>query len=567
MEEGSKGLTGLFSTMKDDIGAALTTLGEDLIESLRLKDVVKSVSATAQAITEGFKGLPPEIRTLISALSALTGTVLAGNVAWLLLGPAIVGTAQAIVAGVMAIVKVVALLQVAALAAAAPNMFLVAALGSGLVIFAAAAVAIGALGYGIYRLSDAILNNTDEWDRYNAAIAESRSLSSRFVQAFEYQTQKILEAAELTPEPLRKSFLEEQLEAAEKDLQGHKSAAEEAKRQVEEYDSLLNRVGGSRMLETTQADLTAVNAVLEGSRDRVKQLKSALHKLDPKEVEAALTKSFNKLKEKYDMAGRTMHLTGVEADIVRQKLEKATPAQLAEIRALAERNEVALKDLKNKKELKEETDKLTKSLWEEMEALGRTSNQAKLHKLEMMGLSDAARTQLHWTMMLAKGVDKYGELMKAGKELTKEVRTPTEVYRDRTKELQNMLRAGAITQGVFNKAAKEAKKTLREAAAAAANARGELERLDAVLVGSSEDMALLMGYRERMFGGVPADTTTGPSGGTAPWMGPVGQPTPLSPEKQAEAQQQSVALLKAAIDHLATIAEAPLVKMVTAGLK
>lgn len=82
MENASKTLSGLFSTMQDDIDAAKRVIGAYIIEGFKLKEVLKEVSAAAQRFTEWFKGLTPETRKAILAAVLLTASFASLIVVW-----------------------------------------------------------------------------------------------------------------------------------------------------------------------------------------------------------------------------------------------------------------------------------------------------------------------------------------------------------------------------------------------------------------------------------------------------------------------------------------------------
>ena len=64
MEKRSKSLSGLFSTMGDDIEAAQRAFGKQVVETLHLKDALETVSGAAQFLGRNFEALPPSIKTL-----------------------------------------------------------------------------------------------------------------------------------------------------------------------------------------------------------------------------------------------------------------------------------------------------------------------------------------------------------------------------------------------------------------------------------------------------------------------------------------------------------------------
>lgn len=86
MEKQSKTLSGLFSTMKDDIDGSLREIGKDLTENLNLKGFIQEVSLVAQKFTKWFKSISPAAK---AAAAAVVGVAVAFGV--LTIGIAIAG--------------------------------------------------------------------------------------------------------------------------------------------------------------------------------------------------------------------------------------------------------------------------------------------------------------------------------------------------------------------------------------------------------------------------------------------------------------------------------------------
>jgi tape measure domain-containing protein len=68
MEKQSKTVSGLFSTMQDDINASLREIGKDLIENLNLKFFIEEVSKAAQMFTTWFKSINPQTKAMTVAV-------------------------------------------------------------------------------------------------------------------------------------------------------------------------------------------------------------------------------------------------------------------------------------------------------------------------------------------------------------------------------------------------------------------------------------------------------------------------------------------------------------------
>lgn len=88
-EKQSESLTGLFSTMKDNIGMALMELGKEVIEALDLKTVVKNVTWAAQQIEGWLKSLTPESKRLLGIGLMIAAGIMAVSAAFVLIGPVI----------------------------------------------------------------------------------------------------------------------------------------------------------------------------------------------------------------------------------------------------------------------------------------------------------------------------------------------------------------------------------------------------------------------------------------------------------------------------------------------
>lgn len=100
MEKQSKTISGLFSTMQDDIGAFLRTMGKDIVELLKLKEIMQAVSSAAQAATEWLKGLSESTKRIAAVVGTAVAALMAFGLAWEVLG----GVIMAAVAPVLTVI-------------------------------------------------------------------------------------------------------------------------------------------------------------------------------------------------------------------------------------------------------------------------------------------------------------------------------------------------------------------------------------------------------------------------------------------------------------------------------
>ena len=71
MAEQSRTLSGLFSTLKDNVSLALGQIGTDLIETINLKELVGSLTVKIQELAEWFTNLGPTTKTVIFAIAGI----------------------------------------------------------------------------------------------------------------------------------------------------------------------------------------------------------------------------------------------------------------------------------------------------------------------------------------------------------------------------------------------------------------------------------------------------------------------------------------------------------------
>jgi len=89
MEKQSKTVSGLISTMQDDISSSLRVIGKDLIDNLNLKGIIQDVSAVAQGFTSWLNSLSSGTKTAIASILAVVAAVGVLTIGMVILGKAI----------------------------------------------------------------------------------------------------------------------------------------------------------------------------------------------------------------------------------------------------------------------------------------------------------------------------------------------------------------------------------------------------------------------------------------------------------------------------------------------
>jgi hypothetical protein len=582
MLKNSQSVTGLFSTMVDNIDMILRDFGGTIVESMHIKDIERALIDLFANAGGWFGSFPPEVKKLGTQLLGLTAIVGGVGLGWTLLGGIVtsvlgnmatlvmapINGVKALVAGYQALTY--ALTTTSTAATSTPLVALLASAGPYLLV----AAGLAAIAYGLYRVA----GGTETMTLLNKELERASELAKAAASEMDYETQALLNTFDSLEGAARRSAVEKALEGVRNEIKGTSQGLEGMNRQIKEATgfwsamALMFTLGQGSATADMQQQARDQAAQLDKLKERAKLLQEELKKASPAAENEQALRGLDKLNEKFQTQLATMSMTKTEAEIYKATKGQLTEAEKAHTRELADQVEVFTAAHKKQEELKKGTDDLVKSLFEEISTAGMTADQIKLWKLEQLGLGSATEQSMMILMQYAQVANRYKEDLKKGKELMKEVRTPTEVYNDRVKELQKWLQEGAINQTVYNRAMTDAKKKLHDAAAGATHAREELQKLDAVLAGGGEAYARIVEYQERVFGvGRTAEGLRGvdTGGGTVSALEPVVEPIGTVPKGPGTSMlnEQQVQLLKEAVEYLATIAKRPAIQLSGANLR
>jgi tape measure domain-containing protein len=73
MEKGSQTLSGVFSTFRDNVTGALAVMGEELVKTFDLKNLVKDATIKIQALTTAFSNMSDEVKKKILVIATVIG--------------------------------------------------------------------------------------------------------------------------------------------------------------------------------------------------------------------------------------------------------------------------------------------------------------------------------------------------------------------------------------------------------------------------------------------------------------------------------------------------------------
>lgn len=326
-------------------------------------------------------------------------------------------------------------------------------------------LAIGGAALALAGLSYAVMKSAGDIDALNNAMRDNAELQNQLMGRLSKGTSKIMtEAASIGNPQERKDFLEKELEKAKKELAGVQGRvdSERAKFANEGWGNYLGRMlvgwipGLSDVAKAEKQALADAEEQAKGLRDQIGQISGALNKLND---QTSLKRLIRDIKEMEMSLQHQLDTVGMSENAIK-RWELAERGASDAMLAVIDHMMLEIEAAEAAKKLDEEVTKLTASLWEQAGTFGMSSRQAEVYKLGMQGASES---QLHWAQVLADVNDimEYQQkLMESGAAVTKQFMTPREKLAERTNELQEMLKEGAINFATYQRAVLAARNSL-----------------------------------------------------------------------------------------------------------
>ncbi len=172
-------------------------------------------------------------------------------------------------------------------------------------------VAIAAAGYGIYQLSTYLYNAREDVKALNAELAKQKPLDDAILASQKSRNSGVLERAENMADPnVRRSFLQEQSDRANADLEARNRNVAEAQRNVDRIAgdrSLRERLGesifGETLLAPARANLAALTRGADEARSYTLRLGQALAAMSQDSILYEIDKVNTKLQHQIDTWG------------------------------------------------------------------------------------------------------------------------------------------------------------------------------------------------------------------------------------------------------------------------
>lgn len=355
------------------------------------------------------------------------------------------------------------------------------------------------LVYAAKEAYDSLSGLNEATDKLNRGLEESASLNQRWADRFTKATNDAIEQANKLEDPAKKrDFLKKEIDTANKELEGYVRNLASTEKQLEEVNTRYNRWFAEEAIEAANADLDDHKSKLELARNRVQSLRDAYKDLDEvtdtafaeekvntyiqslRQQRLELTKTREELaKIELVAAGATdkmLELVNAELKINRVvednvKFQQELDTQLnsitdtirgleAEIRGLSniefvqESNIQRLKDLQ--KQLNEA--RIIKEQAERIAAIpGVTvANIQQIKELyEQLSFTlnplVQKQTEINKNIERLKALSEFNKMVKEGAALMKKHEDPFDAYVKNANRLNDMLLKGTITMEVYRK--------------------------------------------------------------------------------------------------------------------
>lgn len=507
MEKQSETLLGKWSTLKDNVNIVWREIGDAIAPIAKM-----AVQALIQ-ITDTLRGMPQWLKATAGGF-LVVGAAVGGALVSL-------GSTMTILAGLSTLYPVVSAKVIAyagALTSAATAQTLLnVATGVGWVAAAGAAAVAG------YAFGNWLAGGTKYANEFADALSKSQKAINDTIALQDKNFQDDMKSIEMTPvsNEEKLGMYKEELDRIQKNLDGQNDTIRQQEALVKEMEPTWLSLwqGGKKLWEVEQENLKLLEQSRDANKKRLAEVKEAMEKI-PKKSEASDEdlKHFQKYTEKLKEQIDTFKMTKTEAEEYAMAQKNIDSALQSTIKAQHKQLELLEKEKRGREELN--------SLRREIEGIGKEGKDLELLALKRKKLSTADQEAAEKLIKLKYALKEQQELMEKGKELTKSMRSPTEVYRDKIDELEKMFQAGAISQEVLMKATKQAKEEFKTATD---QTRGWSESLAGLMYGMREFSPTAVGLQKDLIamGANPDYTFTpniAPAVPAAPTLDPKADP-------------------------------------------
>jgi len=519
MDKQSRSLSGLFSTMTDDVNTFLRAVGKDLAELLHLKDAMQAVSTASKSAMEGFQALPESLKAVVSVASIAVAGITGLSLAWSILGGVLVSTGNTIRGVILTIATMRVLDQFSASTsmAQAALMSFQGALNNSVVRFGLWVAAAAAVAYAGFKIGEALSGARSKNDAFNRSLEEGARLTQGHVERIQAETGRLLE--KLGPTQLgteeRRTALEEARKQAAKEVEQYKSVVNAAQNEIKRlqgtdlfsrdflklpaadkldlYGQKISNVFGSKEVELANTSLREANQILEARRARVKALTDEQAKLKPSEEARQIEKAVKDLEASLDQQLATWGATGNMLKIIELESQAAAGAldnARQKLEMIEQRGEA--------ESFQKSVDDLTTSLEDQALTYGMAAHWAQIYRKELEGTWEDTKKLAEareWAKVL-DNLETQKHLQQEGMRVWKETRRPIEEFDGELQYLNYLLEEGAIDQELYDRKLQQLQENYDKTQESVKGVKTEVGNFDAALFGSADAMERIRKFLE-----------------------------------------------------------------------
>lgn len=525
MANASRTLSGLWSTMNDDVNAFQRSIGVLVIEEFNLKEVVKGVSNAAQQTTAAVQSMNPTVMAITTAVvisTAAFGTlVVSWKVGTIMVGLLITTTRNFIGSVVWATkstwewATALTGTSAAARVAAANAGMMGMAVQTSTTRMRGAAVAAGALKlalaaavvYGASQLIQQLPFMSKRLDEFQARIDQVRREAARgggltanlgegAVRRVEDSGRGDERAAAITTET---AAIEEQMTQ----LRNWKESQEQFLNRggMEAHAERINAWLGSMVGLQTESAAAAEAARLDisGTADRLATLEATMARLNElgrqnatAAADPAVVKRGTDLIKNLRTQIETIGMTADQAMIYKAAEQGLTQAHRQEAEALLE--------LKKAYDAINGVREMNKELEEHLQTLGLTADEVKLLRMEREGANATDVRTARALIGMNQDMERHNNLLKEAQQVADKYATAEERYGKEMGELNRLYAERVISEELYIRATNQIAQKLAEEQAQAEKTAAAHEKLDSVLTNSAAGRARIREYLDTTFG-------------------------------------------------------------------
>jgi hypothetical protein len=352
------------------------------------------------------------------------------------------------------------------------------------------------------------------WTGFNDEMERSNDLIDRVAGRVRHATEEMTKTAGEKTGEEQKTFTEEQIKNAEKEIEPYRRGIEKAAMEVQKLDTWWAKVAGSADLDVAVQNLKEQKAMYDALNDRIQKMHEAQEK-GYKAANAEAEKLSIKIQKQIRLV-KEFHGDQTAQAIDDLRLKGATADKIEELI----QDQEDLKNVKAAEKIEKEFDRMKEAAKMHMAALAGDREEAKLWELQQEAMANAESNlteedfeAVRATLERVKAMKEEKKLMDDAIHVTENAKDKWEKYGDEIDKLNVLLEKGYITKATYAKATEDLEKKLHKEG-------GAMENVSQAASGTADAYSRIQAYQTKMQEGADitikaAERAAGVGGGGA----------------------------------------------------